>query len=516
MRHRLALLCGAALVASWAQSAIAQDCGSLQGQDGAVRIDAASRIDPAPAWNPDETGLLKARPVHVPLCRVEGTIEGSIGFELWLPMGDRWKGRLLAAGVGGDAGVFNYNDMSRRVEEGFATVTTDSGHKITQARWMSDPRARSNYEHRATHLTLVAAKKILARFYGRPADHSYFLGCSGGGRQGLKEMENYPGDFDGIVSGAPGPNMPLISTRMMWLSLAQKRNPAAALSDADWALYESAVIRACDGADGVTDGIVENPLRCGFKPRALLCPSGQNTACLSPAKLAMIEQIIAPMPDENGHAMDQGLLPGVRTRPGPPSPLLRAMWADAVYDNPNWDENSFSRSRDLALVNAAMPELRADRVAIGPFIARGGKAIIYQGWQDPSVIAGPTIRYYARLASANGGAARLSRSVRLMMVPGMYHCQGGPGADQFGGSGQTTAPSDATHDILWAVIDWVERRKAPDELIATKADRPGFSRLLCAFPRRAAPSRAEGRDTADAFECAPDGTLAAQLELSTR
>ncbi len=142
----------------------------------------------------------------------------------------------------------------------------------------------------------------------------------------------------------------------------------------------------------------------------------------------MLQRIIAPMPDERGRAMDKGLLPGVRTRPGPPSPLLRAMWGDAVYRNPDWNEDSFQRRRDLALVDKAMPQLRADSTRIAPFLARGGKAIIYQGWQDPSVITGPTVDYYSALARANGGHAKLADSVRLFMVPGMYHCMRGPGA----------------------------------------------------------------------------------------
>ena len=120
--------------------------------------------------------------------------------------------------------------------------------------------------------------------------------------------------------------------------------------------------------------------------------------------------------------MDGGLFPGVRTRPGPPSPLLRAMWAEAVYDDPNWNEDSFRRTADLAAANRIMPELRADKTAIAPFLRRGGKAILYQGWADPSTNAGPTIDYYARLARANGGLDALDDPVRLFMVPGMYHC----------------------------------------------------------------------------------------------
>jgi feruloyl esterase len=494
-------------------SAVLAGCAALTGtHPGGIAVRATPVSAPLP-WLPgDNGGHYRSLPVPVPFCRVEGTIEGNIGFELWLPA--EWNGRLLGAGVGGDAGVFNYSDMSRRIAEGFATVTTDSGHKQGQPRWMADAKARVDYEHRAVHLTAVAAKALAGAFYTRPVDHSYYLGCSGGGRQALKEMQNYPGDYDGVVAGAPGPYMPLQSVRMMWFSLRQKHDPAGALTDADWSLYERRVTAQCDAIDGVADGIVENPLTCRFATASLACAPGQTGDCIAPTRLAMLDSIVAPMPDEQGRAMDRGLFPGVRTRPGPPSPLLRAMWADGVHDEPDWNEDGFSRSGDLAAANRAMPELRADRAAIAPFLRRGGKAILYQGWADPSTNAGPTIDYYAALARANGGEASLARSVRLFMVPGMYHCGGGPGATAFGGSGHASWPGDPARDILWSLIHWVERARAPDALTATRIEgTERFTRRLCPFPQAA---RHDGRgnpDQASSYRCARDPALARQLRL---
>ncbi|SOB88229.1 feruloyl esterase [Sphingomonas guangdongensis] len=492
--------------------AAAAACASLAGaQLGGATIVRATAVAEQNGWTPTVAQRGYApMPVGKPLCRVEGTIEGTIGFELWLPA--QWNGRLLGAGVGGDAGIYNYLDMSRRVAEGFATVTTDSGHKVTQARWMANPKARIDYEHRAVHLTAAAAKAIVQRFYGRRANRSYFTGCSGGGRQALKEMQNYPGDYDGVIAGAPGPYMPLVSVRMMWGALLQKNDPAGALSDADWALYERKATEACDRADGVADGIVENPLACRFRPAALLCKAGQAGDCLSAPKLAMLERIVAPMPDEQGRPMDKGLLPGIRTRPGPPSPLLRAMWADAVYNDPNWDEDRFQRTADLVAANRVMPELRADRTRIAPFLARGGKAIIYQGWADPSVIARPTLDYYAALARANGGVERLDEAVRLFMVPGMYHCRGGPGVDSFGASGQESYPDDPSRDMLWALIRWVEQGQAPERIVGTRltVGKPEFTRALCAAPNAAVFTGGDERSAAS-YVCRPDPLLVSEL-----
>jgi len=490
-------------------------CAALQGTTGAVTVDRATAVAPGQDWQaePGREGRnpYAPTPVKVGFCRIEGRIEGTIGFELWLPA--QWNGRLLGAGVGGDAGVYNYRDLSIRVAQGFAAVTTDSGHKITNARWMREPKARVDYEHRASHLTAQAAKALVARFYGQAPSRSYYLGCSGGGRQALKEMQNYPGDYDGVVAGAPGPYMPLQSVRMMWFSLEAQRKPLGALTDGDWAFYEARVTAACDGLDGVKDGVVENPARCRFPTASLLCKPGQGAGCLTAPRLAMLDAIIAPLKDERGKPLDWGLFPGVRTRPGPPSPLLRAMWADAVYDNPDWDAQSFRRTRDLDAVNRVMPELRADKTAIQGFIAQGHKAIIYQGWQDPSTNAGPTIRYYGALARANGGAEKLSQGVRLFMAPGMYHCRGGPGADLFGGSGHAPLPPKPENDVLWALVQWVEQGKAPASLVATRVEGEGvrFTRRLCPFPQSA---RYDGTgDAADAasYSCEKDPLLQAMF-----
>lgn len=494
-----------------AQPALAADCKDLLGERGGnVVVTTATPIAAGDAL-PIAAGPGHFIPVTVAFCRVEGKIEGNIGFEMWLPTPEVWNHRLLGAGVGGDAGSYNDVDLARRVADGFAGITTDSGHKQANTHWMADPKAREDYAHRATHLALLAAKALAAAYYAAPVAHSYFLGCSGGGRQGLKEMEDYPGDYDGIVAGAPGPYMPLISVRMMWFSLLQKRDPAGALTDADWALYEKSANAACDRLDGVADGVVENPLRCGFRPAALACAPGARDGCLPAAKLHMLETIVAPMRDERGRPMDLGLLPGVRTRPGPPSPLLHEMWADAVYNNPAWDETTFRRTADLAAINRVMPELRADSTRIAPFIARGGKAIIYQGWQDPSVIAGSTIAFYRRLQAAQGGPAALARSVRLFMVPGMYHCGNGPGVDQFGGAWQASAPGDPTRDVLWSVIDWVENHRAPASLVGAHVvdGHTQFTRRLCPFP---ATARYDGKGdpaVAASYTCVRDAALAA-------
>lgn len=478
-------------------------CAALMGNHpDDVVVSSAQAVAPADNWLPTGQRAYSPRPVATSLCRVEGTIEGNIGFELWLPQ--QWNGRYLGAGVGGDAGIFNYADMSSRVNEGFAVASTDSGHRASDAHWMLDAKARTDYEHRALHLTTLAARRLTEQFYATPVQHAYFTGCSGGGRQALKSLQTYPADFDGVIAGAPGPYMPLQSVRMMWFALLQKWQPQAAVLEADWVLYEQRVTLACDAGDGRTDGIVENPAACSFNPASLQCADGQpEGSCIPAARLDMLRTIVSPLRDAAGNAMDDGLFPGVRTRPGPPSPLLRAMWADAAYQDPEWNEDTFDRTADLALINRVMPELRADRTSIGPFIRLGHKAIVYQGWADPSTNAGPTINYYSALARDNGGLDALAQSVRLFMVPGMYHCGGGLGANQFGGSGQTSWPGDPQRDMLWSLIRWVEQGAAPETITAARIvdGVEQSTRRLCRFPA----SLSFGVDPEGV--CAPDPVL---------
>lgn len=511
------------LVAPWHTSAEttaqpkrndATRCAALTDPSGRLQIDQQHWVAESQQWAPTEASSYEPVAIERAFCRVSGRIEGNIGLELWLPAQAHWNQRLLGAGVGGDAGVYNYTDMGKRLNEGFVTFSTNSGHRRDDNnRWMANPKARQDYTHRAVHQATVHSKALLQQFYGQPQQHSYFLGCSGGGRQALKEMQHYPADFDGVIAGAPAPYMPLQSVRMMWSALLQKHQPNAALTEQDWSVYEQRVTQQCDGLDGVEDGIIENLARCEFNIDSLRCgASGAPSHCLSAEKADMLSTIVNPMPDHSGQPMDFGLFPGVRTRPGPPSPLLRAMWADGVYNDAHWDEDSFDRERDLQSANHHMPELRADDPMIDAFLARNGKAIIYQGWSDPSTVAGLAIDYYRTLHQRYSD---LDESVRLFLAPGMYHCRRGPGADHFGGSRHLTAPGEPERDILWAMIEWVENHRAPARLTATKLNDGAvqLTRTLCPFPQAAYFTGGDDRQ-ASSFICRDDDTLVDMLQVS--
>jgi feruloyl esterase len=465
-----------------------------------VAVSAATLISPAPSWTPPAGQGPGGRPVTQSFCRVEGTIEGRVGFELWLPPKDRWNGRLLGAGVGGDAGVYNYRDLARGVEAGYAAVTNDSGHKVAERNWMMREEAVLDYTHRSQHMMNTAARALIAKHYAEPPHHAYFIGCSGGGRQALKEMQRFPEDYDGVIAGAGGPRMPVMSVRHLWQAVYQEQNPAGAMTDALWDVVAAGAVQACDADDGVHDGVVENPARCRFDPGTLQCADVQTSACLSAAQVQTVRAFYAPLRDEDGAQLDSGLMPGVRTRPGPPSPLLLPLFAQGAHRDLTWTAARFHRGRDLALVNQTMPEMRADNPDVAPFVRRGGKAILYQGWLDPSVVAGQSIDYYDSVRARLG--ATTDRSVRLFMVPGMLHCRGGAGVDQFGGSSAEGPIGDADHDVLSALVRWVEQGRSPDSVIASRLQNGAVTmqRRLCPYPQVAKYSGGDA-NSAESFSC---------------
>ena len=472
-------------LATRAQGLVCQDLQVKQYED--VTITAVDAVAAGQLWagEPDAGPFRRRVSPQKAFCRVQGVIETEIGFELWLPQPRDWNGKFLAGGVGGDAGTFNYADLPRGIDRGYAAATTDTGHKASERTWMlGDPVRLQNFEHRAHHLLAVKSKEIITDYYADEIDHAYFIGCSGGGRQGLKEMQRYPEDYDGILVGAAGPKTPEMTTRRMWELLLRDNNPGL-MSPDDWALVQQNAIASCDADDGVTDGIAENPLACSLNIDALACRAGQTSQCLSPEQIDFARQFYAPMRDEDGKAIDSGLLPGVLVDSGR-SRLAPATFGQALRKQADWDTKDFSVKNDLPAIRRVMPDLAADETDLRPFAAWGGKFIQYSGWMDPAVPANMIVEYHEEVAEVMGEAEANAFS-RLYMVPGMYHCGGGPGADSLGGAGRDAPIVDARHDLLTALEEWVEEGTAPGPIIASKVEDGEVTRthLVCPYPQSA-------------------------------
>lgn len=436
-------------------------------------------------------------------CRVEAkikpTADSDIRLEVWLPL-ESWNKRLLNNGNGGFAGSINTVALARAVAAGFAGVSTDTGHEgsPTDGRWALDhPEKIVDFGWRAVHETTIKAKGIVQAFYGAAAEHSYFASCSNGGRQALMEAQRFPDDYDGIIAGAPAAYWNRLLASFGWDLQPGDRDSAAYIPGSKVPAIAAAVIKACDAADGVTDGIINDPRACRFDPVSMLCKNGDTDSCLTQPQVAALKRIYEGPRTTNGEIINPGFSPGGEAGPGgwalwitgqkPRQSLQYAFmsnfFVNMVATDANWDFKNFNLDRDYrqaeekvgATLNATDPNLKG-------FRARGGKLIIYHGWSDAAIPPLDAIKYYESVRSAMGGSS-VDSFARLYLAPGMQHCGGGPGPDAFGQFGLNPPVVDPQHNMFAALEQWVEKGTAPQSIIATPAAAPKMTRPLCPYPQ---------------------------------
>jgi feruloyl esterase len=433
-------------------------------------------------------------------CRVQATAKPSadsdIKIEVWLPA-TGWNGKFEAVGNGGWNGSISADALAAGMRRGYATAATDTGHTGGGGPWMQSPEKLVDFGYRALHEMTVTAKAIIAAHYGNAAQKSYFVGCSAGGRQGLKAAQRFPEDFDGIVAGAPALNT--TGRAAYAISVAQNlhKDEASYIPAAKYPAIHDAVLQACDALDGVTDRVIENPRQCTFDPKVLQCKAGEDTAaCLTGPQVESARKMYTPLVNSRtGQTIFPGLEYGTElgwaTFGGPqPFGIGVQMYQHMVFNDPKWDYKTLDFDSDMARVdriengaiNAMDPNLE-------PFAARGGKLIQYHGWADQQIPAGSSVAYYQSVLEAGGGAGTVSRNYRLFMVPGMGHCGGGAGTASF--------------DMLTALEEWVEQGKAPDRIAAARlsSGKPDRTRPLCPYPQAAAYRGSGSTDDAANFVC---------------
>src|SRR5262249_38734073 len=382
-------------------------------------------------------GALPKEPDLPAICRVAVTIKPSsdsdIKMELALPL-ERWNGKFQEVGNGAFNGSLALPAMAGAVRRGYAAASTDTGHTGNTASFgLGHPEKVIDFGWRSGHETAIASKEIIDAFYGSAPKWSSFTGCSAGGRQGMKEAQRFPGDFDGIVAGAPGLDWTGRAAQAVRVAQATQ-NEAARLTRKDAQLLHAAVLDTCDALDGVKDGVLEDPTRCAFDPGVLQCKGADDGSCLTAAKVATARLLYSGRSNPKTKREITALLPGSElgwTDFGW-TESARATGRDQfrflVFKDPAWDIGAFNFDRDIAMaedvdndtINALDPNLK-------PFIDRGGKLIQYHGWSDPQISPANSTQYFARVVERLGGAARLDASYRLFMAPGMAHCGGGEG-----------------------------------------------------------------------------------------
>ncbi len=494
------LLCGHA----HAEDAACKRLGSLELRDTAIL--AATQIVPSPQWTIENDTLSRGSiSVTQRFCRVRARIEKEIEFEVWLAHPDDWNGKHLGVGNGGYAGFINYSGLAHGLRRGYATSSTDTGHTggPMDASWALGHRQRIvDYGHRAQHLTALATKQIIAAYYETAPRYAYFMGCSNGGQQGLTAAQRYPQDYDGIVSGAPGTNFPDMATYVMLSGLRAASDASLTQQQMQWVVRR--MVSACDAHDGLEDDLIEHPPSCRFDFGSLECTGEQRGECLQPSQVQLVRDLYSPLRDSTGREIYPP--PAVGTLL-PVTELARRgklgadLYRYAIFEDLEWDPATFVLERDLPIARERLSALISDDPDLSEFAKRRGRMILYHGWDDSGPSPYNTIEYQERVREVVG-ARETDDFLRLFMVPGMYHCAGGPGPNSFGNAGDPPV-LDPDHDVLMALERWVEQGIAPERIIASRVKGGGVERTrpLCPYPERARYKGKGDIDRAENFEC---------------
>jgi feruloyl esterase len=476
----------------------------------------------------------------------------AIRFRLRLP--EAWNQRFFFQGGGGTNGDIGdalgtiSPGTPNALSLGYAVVSQDSGHDNARnsvparggaVAFGFDPQARAEYGGASLKPVADAAKAVLASFYGRKPERSYFVGCSKGGQEGMYLAQRHPEAFDGIVAGAPGFSLPRAALAEAWdtqafASLIEPGKPAAerkaeqlpaTFSNAQFARVRSAVLEACDADDGARDGITGNWSACAWErvePALQKQVCSDSADCLSNAQVQVIGRVYAGAKDSKGNSLyaswpfDGGIgsdgwrvwkigppvggFPGINVAMGapalasifttPPTPV-GAGFADAFRYAQSFD---FDRdtpklyAKGAGFRRSAWDEISARSSDLRKFRARGARMVVPHGVSDPVFSVNDTVAWYREVDRRNGGKA--ADFVRVFPVPGMAHCSGGPATDRF--------------NAFDALVKWVEQGVAPEQLMAEAGPMspwPGRSRPICAYPKVARYDGQGSIEDAASFRC---------------
>ncbi len=431
-------------------------------------------------------------------CRVAATVKPSsdsdIKIEVWMPASG-WNNKFEAEGNGAWTGSIAENTLAGALRLGYATSMTDTGHEGGSASFaLGHPEKQIDFGYRAVHELAVQSKAIITAFYGQAPKYSYWNGCSAGGKQGLKEAQMFPADFDGIIAGTPVNDWVGRSLGAVWFAQATHESEGSLIPREKLAAVHKAALDACDALDGVKDGVIENPETCKFDPVTIQCKGADSDDCLTPAQVATARKIYSgAINPRTKEVIFPGLEPGselgwgTQAGPNPFTPGLDE-FKYVVFKNPDWDYKTFNFDSDVTaavkadnnMMNAMDPNLKA-------YFDRGGKILQYHGWADQQMSPGNSPKYYKSVLAKLGGPSKVMNNYRLFMVPGMGHCGGGEGATD-------------TFDKRAILAAWVEQNKAPDKIIASTRD-DKKTRPLCPYPEVAVYNGSGSTDDAANFSC---------------
>ena len=417
-----------------------------------------------------------------------------------------WNGRFLGTGGGGFSGG-SAGGVNQPVASGFAAGATDTGHDGASGNFALDAKGRLNWQairdngHVGIHEMTVTGKALTQALYGVAPKYSYFNGCSTGGRQALMEVQKYPQDYNGVVAASPAINWTKLHAQQLWgpVLMNSVNNP---VPPCKLAAATAAVVAACDNIDGVKDGVIEDPKRCTYDPKALVGTSAGECGAFTETDATVIRRLWEGPRREDGSFLWYGLPRGAdlnslwTSRGTPlkaqPFPIMLDWFRYFLTQDPQFDASSVTPAGYERLFDQSVEQyaqvIAADNPDLTAFRDRGGRAIVWHGWADQLISAEGTVDYYTRVQQAMGGAKKTSEFIRLFMAPGVGHCGGGVGP----------APTGT----LDAMLAWVEENKAPETLQAVKRDQTtSRTRPLCQYPQVAKYKGSGSTDDAASFSC---------------
>ena len=464
------------------------------GQAPAISCDSLA-LQALPQARVTRAQVVKAGTDGVPAhCQITATLtpssDSDIQMALWLPLSG-WNGKFMMVGNGGWSGALPTAAMADPLRRGYAVAGTDTGHQGGRGSFaFGHPEKLIDFSHRAVHETVVKGKALTAAFYGAQPRYAYWSGCSSGGKQGLKAVQRYPEDFDGVIVGAPANDWVRQQARWATTLVANlPKDQPPVLGAPQFALLHKAVLAQCDARDGLKDGEIQDPRACDFKAASLACKAGDDpAACLTPAQVAVAERIQSPLRDpRNGALIAPGLAPGSEGGWGSsvsrPSDVALDTFAVAL-NNPQWDAQTLDVVRDVAAARRGAPDLDALDTDLSAFKARGGRILSYHGWADPGIPTEQTLNYYESVVARQGTLAQTQSFYRLFLVPAMGHCSGAYSVDWIG-----------------ALEQWVEGARAPDVVLAQHLPQAG-TRPMCVYPNIARWQGGNGEQPVD-WVCSP-------------
>jgi feruloyl esterase len=491
-------------------------------------------------------GSASSYPAH---CQVKGAVNQrtgvdgksyAIGYDIRLPA-TGWNGKFFYAGDSGLDGAISdplgtsaLGGKTNALSLGYAVASSDGGH-IDGAGGLDgsfglDPQARADYGYNALGTLTPLAKKIVTQFYGVAPSRAYYTGCSKGGQSGLMAASRFADQFDGIIAGNPGMDLPKATIAQIYDTqqfATVNANIANAFAAKDLALVASQILAKCDALDGAADGIVNDQTGCktafNFSTDVPQCATGvtPDGTCLSAVQKTALAAVYAGPKTSAGDglyadwAWDPGLVGGgwafwkTFLNPNLGAIAMGNVWATppvapiaplSAAATSYWQNFKMDTAYNAIYgTNATFPQSAMDFMGMPdplnlPALKAKGKLLVYHGTADPVFSSNHTASWYSRLQAKDAAAASYAR---LFLIPGMTHCGGGPATDSF--------------DAFTPLVEWVEKGSAPDTILATvgagNADKPAAwsstrSRPLCAYPKHAVlKSGATDLESAASFVC---------------